>query len=293
MFTIVAGILFPVFAITLVGFAIGRWIKIDFQPINRINMDFFVPALVFSSIGTMSLDITKIPLLGASILTTLIPFLLMFPICKLFKINFKVWALPNIFRNTGNLAIPLFTYAFGPQALAPAVLLFVVSACAHFSLGFAIVSKGNQLKKIIKIPTFIAAFLALSLNLSGITVWPPIYEAAALLGQTAVPIMLLSLGAQMCNMKLAGLKVGIACTLLSLATGAITFLTIYLFVPLSTLHLQMMLLFTMLPPAAMNYMIAERFNMEPTKVASMVLYGNFFSVITLPILLTITFSLAQ
>jgi hypothetical protein len=198
-----------------------------------------------------------------------------------------------MFRNSGNLAIPLFTYTFGESALAPAVLLFVVSACVHISVGLALLSEGNPIKQILKMPIFLAAALAMTLNLSGIAVWNPIYEATSLLGQAAVPIMLLSLGSQMVNLRLSGLKVGLLCTAQSLFTGAIAFSIIYFFIPLPTLQLQMMVLFTMLPPAVMNYLFAERFNIEPPKVASMVLFGNFLSVVTLPILLSFALSLSS
>lgn len=175
--------------------------------------------------------------------------------------------------------------------MAPAVLLFVVSACIHISIGLAVLSNGNPLKQIIKMPIFLAAMLALTINLLGVGVWTPVYDATALLGQAAVPVMLLSLGAQMCNMRLSGLKVGLLCTLQSLITGGIAFATIYYLIPLPKMEMQMMVLFTMLPPAVMNYLFAERFNIEPVKVASMVLFGNFFSIITLPLLLSFALSL--
>ncbi|MBE8570585.1 AEC family transporter [Vibrio alginolyticus] len=291
MFELVIGILFPLFSLVAMGYGIGRWIKMDFLPINRINMDMFLPALVFSSVGTMPLDMTQVPLLSASLVAIFIPGLLMVPICRLFKLPYKVWAPPHMFRNSANLAIPLFTYTFGEDAIAPAVLLLVVSVCTHVSLGLTLVSKGNPLKQVVHMPMFIAAIVALILNLTDISIWEPLYNATALLGQTAVPIMLLSLGTQMCNMRLSGLKVGLLCTLQSLATGAVTFGIIYMLIPLPTMHLQMMLLFSMLPPAVMNYLLAERFGLEPAKVASMVLFGNFLSIVTLPVLLTIALSL--
>lgn len=291
MFEQVIGILFPVFALVAVGFSVGRWLKPDFKPINRINMDTFTPALVFSSLVAMPLDTQQVPLLSASVVAVLVPGLVMIPLSRLFKLRYKAWAPPHMFRNSGNLAIPLFTYTFGDTALASAVLLFVVSACIHISLGLALLSEGNPFKQIIKMPIFLAALSALILNLSGIVVWSPLYEATVLLGQAAVPVMLLSLGAQMCNMRLSGLKVGVFCTLQSLFTGAIAFAVIYFFIPLPTMQLQMMVLFTMLPPAVMNYLFAERFQIEPTKVASMVLFGNFFSLLTLPLLLTFALSL--
>ncbi len=287
----VIGILFPVFALVVVGFSVGRWLKPDFRPINRINMDTFTPALVFSSLVSMPLDTEQVPLLSASLVAVLLPGLIMIPVCKLSGLNFKAWAPPHMFRNSGNLAIPLFTYTFGDTALASAVLLFVVSACVHISVGLALLSEGNPLKQVVRMPIFLAASSALILNLSGIGVWPPLYEATKLLGQAAVPVMLLSLGAQMCHLRLSGLRVGLLCTLQSLFTGAIAFSVIYFFIPLPTMQLQMMVLFTMLPPAVMNYLFAERFHIEPVNVASMVLFGNFLSIITLPLLLTFALSL--
>ncbi|WP_159650553.1 AEC family transporter [Vibrio atypicus] len=291
MFEQVVGILFPVFALVIVGFSVGRWLKPDFRPINRINMDTFTPALVFSSLVSMPLDTKQLPLLSASLIAVLLPGAIMLVWCRISGLNFKAWAPPHMFRNSGNLAIPLFTYTFGDTALAPAVLLFVVSACIHISLGLALLSDGNPFKQIIRMPIFLAAVGALALNLSSIGVWKPLYDATALLGQAAVPVMLLSLGAQMCNMRLSGLRVGVWCTLQSLVTGAISFALIYWLIPLPTMQLQMMVLFTMLPPAVMNYLFAERFNVEPVKVASMVLFGNFFSLLTLPMLLAFALSL--
>ncbi|MBL4249637.1 AEC family transporter [Vibrio fluvialis] len=291
MFEQVVSILFPVMALVCVGYAIGRWLKPDFRPINRINMDTFLPALVFSSLATMPLDTAQLPLIYASLIAVLIPGILMIPICKLGGWNFKAWAPLHMFRNSGNLAIPLFTYTFGETALSSAVLLFVVSACLHISLGLALLSKGGSFRQIFTAPVFIATVVAMLFNLSGTPVWKPLYEATALLGQAAVPVMLLSLGSQMTNMRLSGLRVGLISTAQSLTTGAVAFALIYFFIPLPTMQLQMMVLFTMLPPAVMNYLFAERFHIEPTNVASMVLFGNFLCLFTLPLLLIFALSL--
>ncbi len=61
MFHQVISILFPVFALACAGYLVGRYIKPDFRPINRINMDVFTPALVFSSLVSMPLDIGQAP----------------------------------------------------------------------------------------------------------------------------------------------------------------------------------------------------------------------------------------
>lgn len=236
MFEQVIGILFPVFMIVLVGFSIGRWLKPDFRPINRINMDTLTPALVFSSLVAMPLSVDQVPLLSAGLIALLLPGLLMWPICRLFQLNFKAWAPLHMFRNSGNLAIPLFTYTFGDTALAPAVLLFVISACTQISVGISLLSDRSPFKQMVRMPIFIAAIAALTINFSGIALWKPLFDATSLLGQAAVPVMLLSLGSQMCGIRLKGLKIGVVSTLLSLLTGGIAFGVIYMLVPLPTLQ---------------------------------------------------------
>ncbi|EGS1993688.1 AEC family transporter [Vibrio vulnificus] len=287
----VVNILFPVFALAGVGFLVGHYLKPDFKPINRINIDVFLPALVFSSLTTMPLDTQQLPLIWASLVAVLLPGILMIPICKLTGLSFKTWAPPHMFRNSGNLAIPLFAYAFGDAAQSSAVLLFVMSSCIHISLGIALLSRGGSLLQMVKMPVFIAASAAVFFNLNHVAVWAPLIEATSLLGQAAVPVMLLSLGAQMTHLKWSGLSVELYSTLQSIATGAIAFAVIYFFIPLPPLQMKMMVLFTMLPAAVMNYLFAERFHIEPEKVASIVLFGNFFSILTLPVLLGFALSL--
>jgi predicted permease len=45
----------------------------------------------------------------------------------------------------------------------------------------------------------------------------------------------------------------------------------------------LLFLFAALPPAVLNFMVAEQYRQEPGKVASIVLVGNLLSVIFVPI----------
>jgi hypothetical protein len=42
-----------------------------------------------------------------------------------------------------------------------------------------------------------------------------------------------------------------------------------------------------LPPAALNYLLAERYQQEPERVASLVLIGNAFAIVFVPLGLTL------
>lgn len=288
----VVSILFPVFAVVLIGYVVGKKIKPDMVSINKINVDVLLPSLVFSSLSTMPLDANQAPLLIAAVIAVIIPGLLMALAAPFLKLPFKTWGPPQMFRNSGNLAIPLFGYAFGESAAAPAVLLFVVSTFLHITLGLTLLSnKDYSLKQVFKMPVLTASIAALAFNLLGIQLWQPAYEALTLIGNAAVPIMLLSLGVQLTKIQWSGLAIGLKCSVLSLITGGISFALVYAFIPLPIQQLQMMVLFAMLPPAVMNYLFAERFQVGPGAVASMVLFGNFFAVLTLPMLLYFAFHL--
>jgi predicted permease len=45
----------------------------------------------------------------------------------------------------------------------------------------------------------------------------------------------------------------------------------------------LLILFGSLPPAVLNFMVAEQFRQEPGKVASIVLIGNLLSIVFVPI----------
>lgn len=287
----VISILFPVFAVVAAGFFVGKAFRPDMRHINRINIDLMLPCLIFTTLSVMPLGGEQTSLLMAALIAVLLPGILMVGGCKALNLPFKTWGPPQMFRNSGNLAIPLFGYAFGQSAEAPAILLFVVSMMLHITLGLALLSSDKQrVLGVLKMPVVIAALLAMGFNAGDIAVWTPLNEAMVLVGNAAIPVMLISLGVQLTGIQWSGLGVGILSTVLSLVTGGIAFLLIMVFIPLPPEHLRMLLLFAMLPPAVMNYLFAERFNVGPEKVASMVLFGNFFTLITLPLLLIAAFA---
>jgi predicted permease len=52
---------------------------------------------------------------------------------------------------------------------------------------------------------------------------------------------------------------------------------------LDPLQTGLLLIFGSLPPAVLNFMVAEQFKQEPAKVASIVLIGNVLSIIFVPL----------
>ena len=108
-----------------------------------------------------------------------------------------------------------------------------------------------------------------------------------LLGDAMLPMMLFALGVRLTSLTRSGLALGLlgalARPLLGLAIG----------IPLAwALGLEgaargQLLLFAALPPAVMQFMLAERYHQEPDKVAAMIMLGNALAVVFVPLALAI------
>ena len=62
--------------------------------------------------------------------------------------------------------------------------------------------------------------------------------------------------------------------------------------PLPTLAgtVAVLLVFAALPPAVLNYLVAEQYQLAPQKVASLVLIGNLGSLVVMPLTLAAAFT---
>ena len=80
-------------------------------------------------------------------------------------------------------------------------------------------------------------------------------------------------------------QIGAVGALISPLSGLAIGLLYIQLAPLPNQQVSMLLLFCALPPAVLNFLVAERFNQEPQKVASIVLIGNFASILVIPVVL--------
>ena len=111
-----------------------------------------------------------------------------------------------------------------------------------------------------------------------------------MLGQVAIPLMLFSLGVRLPQVTWHDSKPGLVMAMFCPIVGIALALVLCHIVPMSVLHQQILVLFGALPPAVINFMLAEQYNREPESVASMVLIGNMASIVTLPLALWLVLS---
>ena len=253
---------------------------------NRINMDIFTPALIFDIMSASDFSLANYAgLAGAGLLVMLGSGLIAWPLARLFDFQWKTFVPPMMFTNSGNMGVPLILLAFGEAALPAAIVLFALENFLHFTLGQKLINHRASMVTLIKNPMVIATVGGISFGIFAIDFSETVRLPVHMLGQIAIPLMLFSLGARLTEIDFKDWKIGVVSALVCPLSGLLIAMLILPIVSLPTEQIPILLLFSILPPAVLNYIVAEQFNQQPPLVASIVLIGNLSSLVTIPIIL--------
>lgn len=282
----VFGIVFPVFGCAMVGWWYGRYYRPDMCVINRVNMDIFMPMLLFWVLLDKPLDFASFPgLLLGGVVVVLGSGLLVLPLVWLCGINWKTFVPPMMFNNSGNMGIPLVLFAFGEEMLQAAILLFIIEMALHFTLGIYMLDHRTRPGQLLRMPIIIATALGLIGSYFQLRLPMPLMETVKLLGQIAIPLMLFSLGVRLLDVDFSDWKLGAAGAILGPAVGLLALWPVLTYLSLEPSQQAILILFAVMPPAVLNLLVAEQYQQEPQRVASIVLLGNMGSLVVVPLTL--------
>ncbi len=276
-------IVLPVLAIIAFGYFIGRSWKPDMRVVNRLNLDVFGPFLVLAYLSDKGVDLVSLwPLVVASIVIVLGSGILAWPFAKLSGQNPRTFVPPMMFNNCGNMGLPLALFAFGAPGVAGMVALFTTSNLLHFTLGSFIVNKHADLKVLLKSPMVWATIVGASLGLSGLHLPDSVHAPLKMIGDCTIPVMLLSLGVRMLDVKREDFTNSLLGAAVCPLTGLLVAGLLAVWLPMSKTQIGLVYLFGSLPPAVLNFLVADYYKQEPEKVASIVLVGNIASIVFIP-----------
>ncbi|MBK9447387.1 MAG: AEC family transporter [Betaproteobacteria bacterium] len=282
----IIAIIFPIFAIVGVGYFYARYKKPDMAFANQLNMDIFVPALVFAALASKDFDLFANWKLALGALAVVLGSgLLAWPVAKLMKVPTNTLLPPMMFNNSGNMGLPLLVLAFGEQALPLAVVLFFVENVLHYSLGTWMLDHHAKLWNLWRVPVIAAAIAGLAVSLLKIELWSPLYIGIKMLGDVSIPLLLFSLGVRLTDSAAKDMKLGLVGAALCPLAGMAIAWAIAPLLGLDTMQTGMLLIFGALPPAVLNYIFAEKYKQEPERVASIVMIGNTASLVFIPLAL--------
>jgi len=282
----VFNIVFPVFAIVATGFGYALIRKPDMDSAQRITMSILIPALVFHVISQQSFDLANYQGFGlAALLIIFGSGLLSWPLARYFGYDWRSFLPPVMFTNTGNMGLPVALLAFGQEVLGAAVVVFMLTNLLNFTLGLWMYSGKYALADLIKSPVVLAMIAGLTVNLGGVQMPVALDTGIGMLAQASVPMLLFGLGVRLAKANLQQLRVGLLGGLLCPISGIIVFLLIRPWLTLPALQLQELALFSALPPAVLNFIMAEHYRRDPEHVAAIVMFGNTASILILSLVL--------
>jgi len=280
----VLGIILPVFSIIALGWLYARRAKPDMGWVNRISMNVLAPALIFSALASKDFDVVanRLLILG-SIGVVLGSGLIAWPVAKMLHQDHRTFVPPMMFNNCGNMGLPLAVLAFGPSGFSAMVAVFTISNLLHFTVGAWMIDHHARFGNLLRNPMVWSTVVGFAFALTH----PPLPEWASttfrIVGDALIPMMLLSLGVRLMGVQWSDWRIGVVGGLVCPLTGIAMAALLSPVLGLDEAQRGLLVLFGCLPPAVLNFMVAEQYRQEPGKVASIVLIGNLMSVAFVPL----------
>ena len=277
----------PVFLLAAVGFV---WVKLGYEYrvefVTRFAMTLSVPCLIFTALMGTQVDATALAALSlASLVAYGLVTAAMWLLVWAGRLDRRTFLAPLIFGNTGNLGLPLALFAFGDVGLGYAVVVFAVMAIISFTFGIWLVSDGGSLTKVIREPLVAATLLGALFLWQGWQTPTFLTNALELIGQMAIPMMLITLGVAVARLKPNALGLATLLAGLKYAICAGCAAVVGLWLGLEPVALAVLVVQIATPVAVTSYLLAEKYGADSDSVAGLVVVSTLMSVVTLPLIL--------
>lgn len=287
--TTVLEITAPVFLLAATGFI---WVKLGFEYrlafVTRLCMTLAVPCLIFTSlmqaqIAPEALTALSLAALAAYGAVTVVMLILV----RVTGLQMRTHAAPMIFGNTGNLGLPLALFAFGPDGLSLAVIVFAIMAVWSFTFGVWLVAGGGSPLRVLREPVVGATVLGALFLWRGWQTPTFLTNALDLVGQMAIPLMLITLGVAVARLHPGRLGLAVALASVKVMICAAIAWGAGLWLNLGPVAHAVLVLQVSTPVAVTSYMLAEKYGADSDAVAGMVVVSTLLSVLYLPALLAV------
>lgn len=293
IFERILGIILPVFFSIGIGFVYGRFrgpaVKSDMIAVNRVSMDVLCPLLVFTALAAKDFDLAQNAILIlAGVLISLGSGLLAWPVSRLFGYDPRSFVPPMIYNNCGVMGLPLAVLAFGANGLSAAVALFMACNLIYFTVGVIILESGRAKSggshwAFLKSPMMLSMIIGVIFSVAKIPIPAPLFQGLKMLGEACIPIMLFALGVRMLDITFKSWHIGLVGAVVCPVAGLIIAFGLDHILTMNPAQRGQMYLFAALPPAVFCFMMAEKYQQEPDKVASIVLLGNLAALAFVPL----------
>ena len=297
LFETLLNVVVPAFVVIGVGVLLGRFLKLDLVPLNRVALYAAVPALVFNSLATTELGAGSV---GRLVVGQLIFLALMLGLSYLASRPFEArtgrgFMATSMYGNSANLMLPVTLFALGEGGLERALVLFVVSSIALFGTGPLVLAGGGgangagvRFTSVLRLPVLWAALVGVLFNLLGLSFPQGLARGIGILSDAAIPLVLLVLGMQIHRSGLqAPTPVNWAGAGFKLVVGPLLGYLAARIVGATGLDLAVLTLLGAMPPAVNTFMLALEFGGNAEEVARTVVLATLLALLSLSVVVTL------
>lgn len=273
----------PVFAVVALGYALARRPWLQGSSLGDLAILLTSPALLFSVLSGADVRWSQWSALGGGVLfVTAGTGLLALAYTRAARAPRRAVLLPTIFWNAGNLTLPCARLAFGAEGLEAAAVVFVTLAILSSTAGVWIAKGENGLGEMFRMPLVYGSVGGLAVAATGTRLPRMLMEPIEMLGAMAIPLMLLNLGVQLRNLRVTDLHHSLAVLGMRMGGGAALGLAFVTLFGVSGVDRQVLMLASVMPPAVINVVYAQRYDTEPALVASSIVLGTLASLVSIP-----------
>ncbi|MBE9030143.1 AEC family transporter [filamentous cyanobacterium LEGE 11480] len=279
----------PIALVALVGFCVGRTSDLDMKTLSRVVIYALLPALVFTSLASMTLSLSvALSIVATFLLHMTVLYLLVLAISRGLQLSVdahKSLLATTLFANVGNMGLPFVLFSLGPVGLERAVVYLVCWSLMIASV-FPIMLKGTGiqagLQLTLRLPVFWAAMAGLGLQLWGGDLPQALDRGSQLLAGGAIPIALLTLGIQLSKTQFVFGRYEFFGAVLRLVVSPLLALGIGRGLGLSGLDLQVLVLQSAMPVAVNSLIWVTELGGDTVRVARTIVLSTLLSLGTLP-----------
>ena len=279
----------PVFFLAAIGFI---WVKAGFEYriefVTRLAMTLAVPCLIFTALMQTEVDLAALGTLTFAALAAYATVGVVGAVLlAALKMDQRTYLAPFIFGNTGTLGLPLALFAFGQAGLERGVVLLAISAILSFTIGIWLVAGRGSFGKILREPMIGATLLGALFLWQDWTTPTFVTNTLELIGQMAIPIMLITLGVAVARLTPSRVGIAIVLSVLKLVVCAAIAWGVGRVFALDDVSFAVLVLQISTPVAVTAYLLAEKYNADSNAVAGFVVVSTLISVAGLPLLLAL------
>ncbi|MEQ3709629.1 MAG: AEC family transporter [Tateyamaria sp.] len=277
----------PVFLLASIGFV---WVKIGLeyriQFVTQLAMTLSLPCLIFVSLMQTRIAPEALTALSlASVMAYALISLAFLALVNLLRLEGRTYTAPLIFGNTGNLGLPLALFAFGDEGLSYAIIVFAIMALWSYTYGIWLVAGSGSLGRVLREPLVWATILGALFMWQGWETPGFVTNTLELIGQMAIPMMLITLGVAVARLSAKGMLRAIGLSFVKLSLCVAVAWGVGSVFELDRVAFGVLVLQVATPVAVTSYLIAEKYGADAPSVAGLVVASTLMSVAALPLIL--------